>query len=306
MIKNKDSKEACISRPQTEYECDKNSPTGENSVIIEPFCERMDEHLTITWAEFQKNVEVSFGEAKFSQDFADVTLVGEDYKLEAHRLVLSSGSNFFQQLLKKTRHPHPLLYLKGSLKTNIEAILSFLYTGEAKVGQNNLEEFITTAKELKIKGVLDEEESTQRKMTPEKIPENKLLLNSSGFPQSEDINDKSEDIDDKSSIILTTRRTTTREYKKSSVRSYFNECSSNSSKCKLCGKEVQTKSGNTTGLWRHMEISHEDSEVRKGMEKIRRKEHSLVWGYFHRISDDRSSAMCSICQRLVGLSLNFH
>ena len=267
----------------------------------------MDENLTITWAEFQKNVETSFGEVKFTEDFADVTLVGEDYEVEAHRLVLSSGSKFFQRLLKKTRHPHPLLYLKGTLKTNIEAILSFLYTGEAKVGQENLEEFITTAKELKIKGVLDDEESMQnqpdRNMTPKKIAENmtpkkianynnenKLLLNSSGFPQSEDINDKS-------SILLTTR-TTAREYKKkSSVRSYFNESSPSSSECKLCGKEVQTKGGNTTGLWRHMEIAHEDTEARQGVDKIRRKEHSLVWGYFQRLSEERSSAMCSICQR---------
>ena len=45
----------------------------------------MDEHLTITWAEFQKNVETSFGEVKFTEDFADVTLVGEDYEVEAHR-----------------------------------------------------------------------------------------------------------------------------------------------------------------------------------------------------------------------------
>ena len=267
---------------------------------------RMDEQLTITWAEFQKNVETSFGEVKFTQDFADVTLVGEDYEVEAHRLVLSSGSNFFQQLLKKTRHPHPLLYLKGTLKSDIEAILSFLYTGEAKVAQDHLEQFILAAKELSIKGILDEEQPDKRNTTPKKnldhnskeTSEKKLLLNSSGLPQSEDI-------DDKSSINSTTR-TTAREYnKKSSVRSYFNESSSNSSECKLCGKEVQTKGGNTTGLWRHMEIAHEDIEVRQGVEKIRRKEHSLVWGYFQKLSDEKSSAMCNICERLAGLKLIF-
>ena len=266
----------------------------------------MDERLAITWADFQKNVEASFGEVKITQDFTDVTLVGEDYEVEAHRLVLSSGSKFFQQLLKKTRHPHPLLYLKGTLKTNIEAILSFLYTGEAQVDHDNLEQFITAAKELSIKGILDEEQP-DRNMTlkndldhiSKERNEKKLLLNSSGLPQSEDI-------DDKSSIDSTTTRTTAREYnKKSSVRSYFNESSSNSSECKLCGKEVQTKSGNTTGLWRHMEIAHEDTEVRQGLDKIRkRKEHSLVWGYFQKLSDEKSSAMCSICERLVGFKLN--
>ena len=257
------------------------------------------------WSEFRNIVCSAFEGLRNDHELTDVTLVCKDgEQLEAHKIVLASCSPFFMQLFKKNKHPHPLIYLRGIGVEDLVTMIEFLYTGEAKVGQENLEEFIATAKELKIKGVLDEEESMQnqpdRNETPKKIrddSEKKLLLNSSGLPQSEDI-------DDKPSVHATTK-TMAREYnKKSSVRSYFNESTSNSSECKLCGKEVQTKGGNTTGLWRHMEIAHEDTEVRQGVDKIRRKEHSLVWGYFQKLSDEKCSAMCNICERLVGFKLN--
>ena len=91
---------------------------------------RMSDRISLTWSEFQKFVAASFANARSSSDFSDVTLVGEDYQLEAHRLVLSAGSRFFHDLFKRAKHDHPLVYLKGTYKVEIEAILSFLYNGE--------------------------------------------------------------------------------------------------------------------------------------------------------------------------------
>ena len=88
---------------------------------------RMSDRISLTWSEFQKFVATSFANARSSSDFSDVTLVGEDYQLEAHRLVLSAGSRFFHDLFKRAKHDHPLVYLKGTFKVEIEAILSFLH-----------------------------------------------------------------------------------------------------------------------------------------------------------------------------------
>ena len=115
----------------------------------------MGGRFALTWANFQKNVESIFGEVKLSQDFSDVTLVGEDFEVEAHRLVLSAGSQVFQQVLKKAKHPHPLIFLNGTKKVEIEAVLSFLYHGEVTISQESLEQFLLRAKELKIRGVLE-------------------------------------------------------------------------------------------------------------------------------------------------------
>ena len=73
-----------------------------------------DGRLTLTWSDFQKFVAASFSDARSTNDFADVTLVGEDYEIEAHRLVLSAGSKFFQDLFRRARHDHPLVYLEAS------------------------------------------------------------------------------------------------------------------------------------------------------------------------------------------------
>ena len=45
------------------------------------------------------------------RDFLDVTLASEDRKqIEAHKVILTVSSPFFQNLLKKNKHPHPLIY----------------------------------------------------------------------------------------------------------------------------------------------------------------------------------------------------
>ena len=110
----------------------------------------MSDRISLTWSEFQKFVASSFANARSSSDFSDMILVGEDYQLEAHRLVLSAGSRFFHDLFKRAKHDHPLVYLKGTFKVEIEAILSFLYNGDVNIAQENLTQFLVTSKELKV------------------------------------------------------------------------------------------------------------------------------------------------------------
>ena len=64
---------------------------------------RMSDRISLTWSEFQKFVAASFANARSSSDFSDVTLVGGDYQLEAHRLVLSAGSRFFSRSVQKSQ-----------------------------------------------------------------------------------------------------------------------------------------------------------------------------------------------------------
>ena len=117
----------------------------------------MGGRFALKWADFQRNIETTFEEVKLSQDFSDVTLVGEDFELEAHRLVLSAGSQIFQKVLKKAKHPHPMIFLNRTKKAEIEAVLSFLYLGEVTICHENLEQFLVTAKELKIRGFMEDE-----------------------------------------------------------------------------------------------------------------------------------------------------
>ena len=114
----------------------------------------LSEKLCLQWNDFKENITASFGNLREDKDFADVTLACEDGKqVEAHKVILAASSPFFQNVLTKNKHPHPLIYMKGAKFEDLMAIVDFLYFGEANVFQENLDAFLSTAEELKLKGL---------------------------------------------------------------------------------------------------------------------------------------------------------
>ena len=66
----------------------------------------MSDKLLLKWNDFQENVNTSFANLKEDKEFADVTLVCEDdQQVEAHKVILAASSPFFENILKKNRHP---------------------------------------------------------------------------------------------------------------------------------------------------------------------------------------------------------
>ena len=114
----------------------------------------MSEKLCLQWNDFKENVNTAFGSLRDDKEFSDVTLACEDgYQMEAHKVILAASSPVFQDLLRKIKHPHPMIYLKGFQSQDLVAILDFLYFGEAKVFQENIDSFLAIAEELKLKGL---------------------------------------------------------------------------------------------------------------------------------------------------------
>ena len=114
----------------------------------------MSEKLCLQWNDFQENIRSAFGSLREDKDYNDVTLVCDDGpQVEAHKVILAASSPFFQKLLGKTKHPHPLVYMKGAKFGDLSAIMDFLYHGEANVFQENLDSFLALAEELQLKGL---------------------------------------------------------------------------------------------------------------------------------------------------------
>ena len=112
------------------------------------------EKLCLQWNDFKENVTGAFGNLRKENDFADVTLACEDGRqVEAHKVILAASSPFFQSLLKRNQHPHPLIYMRGMKSDDLVAIVDFLYYGEANVFQESLDSFLTIAEELQLKGL---------------------------------------------------------------------------------------------------------------------------------------------------------
>ena len=115
----------------------------------------MSEKLCLQWNDFQDNIKSAFGDLREDNDFADVTLACEDgEQVEAHKVILAASSPFFQRLLGRNKHPHPLIYMRGVKSDDLLAIVDFLYCGEANVFQENLDSFLAIAEELQLKGLM--------------------------------------------------------------------------------------------------------------------------------------------------------
>ena len=114
------------------------------------------EKFCLRWNDFQENVNTAFVDLRKDSDFTDVTLACEDgYQVEAHKVILSASSPFFKNLLKRNKHAHPLIYMRGMKSEDLLAIV--LYYGEANIYQDNLDTFLNIAEELKLKGLNGEE-----------------------------------------------------------------------------------------------------------------------------------------------------
>ena len=122
----------------------------------------MSEKLCLKWNDFQLNINTAFGSLREDTEFADVTLACEDgQQIEAHKVILAASSPFFQGLLKRNRHSHPLIYMKGIKSEDLSAVIDFLYCGEANIFQENLDSFLAIAEELKLRGLMGKTEASE-------------------------------------------------------------------------------------------------------------------------------------------------
>ena len=105
------------------------------------------------WNEFDANIREYLRVLRYDQRLFDVTLVSDDGQhIQAHKIILSSGSNFFSDIFLKSNQANMLIYLKGINSVQLEHLLNFIYNGEASVGQEELKEFLETGKNLQVKG----------------------------------------------------------------------------------------------------------------------------------------------------------
>ena len=110
--------------------------------------------ISLENTEFTGNISKTFQDIRSSREFSDVTLACEDHQIEAHRVVLASGSQFFKRIF--TRYgssPKTLVLMRGVKKTQMMSILDFLYCGEASVLEHDLEDFLFIANDLGLQGL---------------------------------------------------------------------------------------------------------------------------------------------------------
>jgi len=125
-----------------------------------------NEKFCLRWNDFEKNIGFAFRDIREEKDFFDCTLSCGAKQIQAHKLILSACSPFFQTILKQNTHQHPLLYLKGVEINNLQSVLNFMYHGEVNVAQEELNSFLSVAEDLQIKGLTQNNSSKPSKPEP--------------------------------------------------------------------------------------------------------------------------------------------
>jgi len=126
--------------------------------------------LCETWKEIQRKSE-----------FHDVTLACDGNEIKAHKVIICSFSPVLQKLLTSNYHQHPLIYLRGIRHSVLVSILDFIYKGEVSIRQDTIQEFLSVAHDLKIKGLAEEDRGEEINVN---ISEPNFFSNYTGFDNS--------------------------------------------------------------------------------------------------------------------------
>ena len=113
------------------------------------------EQVNVSWADFSSSVPKLFNRHKIEERYTDVTLVSDDNQMfRAHKLVLSAGSQYFDKILEENMiHPYPMLCLDGINSSDLNYVLDYIYNGEIKVPEADLQKFLKVATRLKCLGL---------------------------------------------------------------------------------------------------------------------------------------------------------
>ncbi|XP_014252255.1 protein tramtrack, beta isoform-like isoform X1 [Cimex lectularius] len=117
------------------------------SMAVQQFCLRWNNH--------QPNFISVFTNLLTSESLVDVTLAAEGKQLQAHKVVLSACSTYFQSLFTTNPCQHPIVILKDIKYCDLKTMVDFMYYGEVNVSQEQLPAILKTAETLKIKGLAE-------------------------------------------------------------------------------------------------------------------------------------------------------
>ena len=98
----------------------------------------MDDKFCLKWNEYDTNIRESFKKLRQDQRFFDVTLATEDgQQIQANKLILSAGSQFFNDIFVISEHTNVLVYLKGIRSEQLEHVLISFTTGKHLLHKRN-------------------------------------------------------------------------------------------------------------------------------------------------------------------------
>lgn len=100
------------------------------------------QQFCLRWNNHQPNFISVFSSLLNNETLVDVTLAAEGRHLQAHKVVLSACSTYFQSLFTVNPCQHPIVILKDVKFSDLKIMVDFMYYGEVNVSQDQLPSII--------------------------------------------------------------------------------------------------------------------------------------------------------------------
>ena len=119
----------------------------------------MDDYLKLTWRLHMNNFKDVIKDLQETECLSDVTLFcNDDTKIKAHKFVLIGSSSVLRTMLLQSSQKETIVFLRGVDRRELQWVLEFMYLGQTQVPQTKLQSFIELAKDLKMKGIHNEDD----------------------------------------------------------------------------------------------------------------------------------------------------
>ncbi|XP_071530976.1 uncharacterized protein [Panulirus ornatus] len=112
-----------------------------------------DGMLSLSWNNHSATFCHTLASLRAKERYTDVTVTCEGKFYPVHKLVLSTCSEYFENMFEHTPCKHPVVVLRDVKCDELEALLSYMYAGVVSVAQTDLPRLIKVAELLQIKGL---------------------------------------------------------------------------------------------------------------------------------------------------------
>ncbi|KRT81073.1 BTB domain-containing protein [Oryctes borbonicus] len=132
-----------------------------------------DQQFCLRWNNHQSTLVAVFDTLLENGTLVDCTLAAEGKYLNAHKVVLSACSPYFESLLSQNYDKHPIFILKDVKYQELKAMMDYMYRGEVNISQDQLGALLKAAESLQIKGLSDNrkgETETRKTVAPPPPP----------------------------------------------------------------------------------------------------------------------------------------
>ena len=103
--------------------------------------------------QFEGKNRKAWQDSLIHKDFCDITLYCDNKQIEAHKIIISSYSKVFLNILRQSSNSHQIIYMSGVKYTELQNLIMLMYEGEVSINKDDIDNFLNVAEDLKISGL---------------------------------------------------------------------------------------------------------------------------------------------------------